>query len=120
MCVCEENESNGAEKHPVMRRGGGDGGGGGSKCLHSALQHVSHTHMWTHSHIHCVCNKESRCCVHTAASGLLPAALWGRNCLVYVHLSESKSISFTAPFFLFFFGNRRFVDTDGYKEGRGC
>lgn len=38
VCVCEENESNGAQKRPVMHREGGDGGA--SKCLCSALQHT--------------------------------------------------------------------------------
>lgn len=56
------------------------------------------THTWTHTNIQFVCNKESKPCVHTAASGLLPGALWVCNCLVYVRLSESKSNSFKAPF----------------------
>lgn len=55
-----------------------------------ALQHASHIH------IQFVGNKESKSC-HTAASGLLPAALWVCNCLVFVRLSESKSNLFTAP-----------------------
>lgn len=35
--------------------------------------------------------------VHAAAPGLLPAALWERNCVVFTRLSESKSNLFTAP-----------------------
>lgn len=67
LCVCafeEEggvagNESNGAQKRPVMHRGGGVGGA--SPCL-------SHTYSLR------VIKKVSP--ARTAAPGLLPAALW--------------------------------------------
>lgn len=53
----EENESNGAQKRPVMHRGGGDGGA--SKCLRSALQHITHTH--THKAYSLCVTKKVKC-----------------------------------------------------------